>query len=727
MAGLEARLIISATDDTAKAFRSAEERVKALSRTVAGASKSIAGTTGRIGAAASSSRAVESAGMGMGVVTGAARMAAGAAIAFGGAVAVKEAVKAVAARQHEIVRMATAGMNQKEISEAVLESSKPTAEFPAVSQTDAMHMLRNARSIVGTFAEASAIAEPMLKLRVLAQLARPGQDVTEDFDQLIKGLEIKGVTQNPEQFKEYMQGIANGINVFGDTLKPYQYYEMFKYGRQATSGLSEKFILGTAPTLAQELGGSSYGRAVSAFNAAIVGGVMKTKAVDEFYRLGLLGDEDVKTLKSGNKQILAGHNVHGWEVAQKDPNEWVKTYLLPALDRLGINSKETVLREVSTLFQNQMAGQMVGLLATQQSRIDKDLALLAGAPGLAAADRAMRQDPTLAWEGLKNAATSLSATVGQSLHLGELSAGVMTTLAQAIAGYAAALEGEVQAQNQGKPSPATEETNRHLNKLVFGVDTPDTEQAVKMSDRLNADAEYKATQKLLIDKAGALQQRIDIAEGNSPDGARALIKQARPELTDAQADALIPNAVAQLKAELPKLNADMAALSDAARRIRDEYEASLPARGKEDYARAKGAAGWPMEGSQVYGPFQPGPPQGEAAYVAAAVRAAHEAVYGPQAPERALPAPVSGPGSRSIEDPSQAAYRAMRASASSQKTTVGVQGSAQVEQTIRLDISVPSWLEAKLEELSNFNFSVPMAPTGRMDSDAAPHGGIGHM
>ena len=302
MAGLESRLVITATDDTGKAFLSAQEHVKALSRTVAGASKAVAGTTGRISAATSASRAVQASGMGMGLVAGAASMAAGAAIAYGGAVAVKEAVKAVAARQHEIVRMSIAGMSSKEIGEATLEAAKLTAAFPAVSQTDTMHMLRNARSIVGTFEEASAIAEPMLKLRVLAQLARPGQDVTEDFDQLIKGLEIKGVTQNPEQFKSYMEGIAKGINVFGDTLKPYQYYEMFKYGRQATSGLSEKFILGTAPTLAQELGGSSYGRAVSAFNAAIVGGVMKTKAVDEFYRLGLLGDADVKTLKSATSR-----------------------------------------------------------------------------------------------------------------------------------------------------------------------------------------------------------------------------------------------------------------------------------------------------------------------------------------------------------------------------------------------------------------------------------------
>jgi hypothetical protein len=150
-----------------------------------------------------------------------------------------------------------------------------------VSQTDLLHMLRNARSIVGSYKEAADIAEPVVKLRTLAQLARPGEDVSEDFDKLVKGLEIKGVTQNPQQFQEYMEGIAKGINVFGDTLRPYEYYEMFKYGRQASAGLSEKFILGTGPTLAQELGGEGFGAAVAQFNRLLVSGVGKKGPFEE--------------------------------------------------------------------------------------------------------------------------------------------------------------------------------------------------------------------------------------------------------------------------------------------------------------------------------------------------------------------------------------------------------------------------------------------------------------
>jgi hypothetical protein len=315
----------------------------------------------------------------------------------------------------------------------------------------------------------AAITEPLVKLRTLAQLARPGEDVSEDFDQLIKGLEIKGVTQNPKQFQEYMEGIAKGINVFGDTLKPYQYYEMFKYGRQATSALSEKFILGTAPTLAKELGGQGLGAAVSAFNRLLVSGVGKKGSFEELARLGLLDKGAVADIPgTGEGQgIKPGRTVQGWRLAQSDPYEWTKDYLLPALAKAGITDKDQVMREIGVLFQSQRAAQLVNLLATQQGRISKDYNLLGNAQGLSAADRAIREDPGLSWQGLKSATASLVGAAGQSIRVADL----FTQWGQAISRFTEGLTQETDAQQRGAPSPAAEEERRRLNRLVFGENT----------------------------------------------------------------------------------------------------------------------------------------------------------------------------------------------------------------------------------------------------------------
>ena len=469
MGVLESRLVIKAVDETAAAFASAEARVLALSRAVSSSGGMVGAAGAAAGRVAATERAITSSGAAMGAIASAAKQAAGLALAYGGGVAVKEAVKAVAARQHELVRMAVSGMSAGEISSATTQAAKLATMTPNVGLSDTLHMLRNARSIVGTYEEAANIAEPMLKLRTLAQLARPGQDVSEDFDQLIKGLEIKGVTQNPKQFQEYMQGIAKGINVFGDTLKPYQYYEMFKYGRQATPGLSEHFMLSTAPTLAQELGGSSYGKAVSAFSQMIVAGVGKKSAFEELARIGLVDQGSILGKQEGlsGRGLKAGRTVKGWEVAQSDPNAWVRDYLIPALDKVGIKDKADVMRELGTLFQNQMAGQMVSLLATQQSRIDKDAALIRNAPGLEAADKALREDPHLAWEALKASIESLTGALLQSVKAADSMAG----LAKGIANFTKDLEEETKAQDEGRSSPGISRMRRRLNRFFFGVDS----------------------------------------------------------------------------------------------------------------------------------------------------------------------------------------------------------------------------------------------------------------
>jgi hypothetical protein len=467
MAELLSKLVISAEDRTQAAFDAIEARVKSLASTIASVDRSIGGTSRAVGSvgrnAALARRGTDAASSrSLGALGGFAATATGLGGVYGAGLAARGSAEAIGARQHEGARMDIAGESPEEIADATAQTARLATKFPNVSQTDLLHMLRNARSIVGSYKEAADIAEPLVKLRTLAQLARPGEDVSEDFDKLIKGLEIKGVTQHPEQFREYMEGIAKGINVFGDTLRPYEYYEMFKYGRQASPGLSEKFILGTGPTLAQELGGEGFGAAVAQFNRLLVSGVGKKGSFEELARLGLIDKTDVANIPgTGEGQGLkAGRKVEGWQLAQSDPNEWVKQYLLPAFDRAGIKDKDEQLREIGVLFQSQRAGQLVDLLATQQPRIEKDTALLKNAAGLSAADKALHEDPGLAWTGVKNSISGLIGAVGESIE----SAGVMTNVAQWISGITEDVTKETAAKAKGEGWLA----RAHLDAMAKG-------------------------------------------------------------------------------------------------------------------------------------------------------------------------------------------------------------------------------------------------------------------
>jgi hypothetical protein len=467
VAELLSKLVISAEDRTKAAFDAIEARVKALASTIASVDRSIGGTGRAVGSvgrnAALARRGTDAASSrSLGAVGGFTATAMGLGGVYGAGVAARGSAEAIGARQHESARMDLAGESPEEIADATAQTARLATQFPNVSQTDLLHMLRNARSIVGSYKEAADIAEPLVKLRTLAQLARPGEDVSEDFDKLIKGLEIKGVTQNKGQFNEYMEGIAKGLNVFGDTLRPYEYYEMFKYGRQASPALSEKFILGTGPTLAQELGGEGFGAAVAQFNKLVVNGVGKKGSFDELARLGLIDKSDQADIPGTGEGsgLKAGRTVKGWELAQSDPNEWVKQYLLPALDKAGINDREHVLKEVGGLFQSGRAGQLVDLLATQQSRISKDYALLGNAPGLSAADKALHEDPGLAWQGVKNSISGLIGAVGESIQ----SAGVMTGAARWISGITEDVTKETAAKAKGEGWLA----RAHLDAMAKG-------------------------------------------------------------------------------------------------------------------------------------------------------------------------------------------------------------------------------------------------------------------
>jgi hypothetical protein len=330
MPALETSLIIRGVDETSKAFASVEAKIKGLSRQVGLAGASIGSVGSRIGSSAGAMRGFagvrERLGGGLSVGGGIVGSMAGSIATTGAMIGiglgVREAVKAIAARQHEIVRMSVAGMDVGEIADATLQASKLTAEIPSVSMIDTLHMLRNARSIVGTYSEAAEIAKPLMKLRTLVQLAHPGQDVSEDFDMLMKAMEIKGITQDPKRFAADIDLVAKAISVFGDTLKPAEYFEMVQHARQAATGLSDKFLFTVGPTLAQEMKGSSFGTGLAGFNRLVVAGIGKKGSFQEMARLGLIGPGGLAPGMPGSGEghgLRTGRTVEGWRVAQKDP------------------------------------------------------------------------------------------------------------------------------------------------------------------------------------------------------------------------------------------------------------------------------------------------------------------------------------------------------------------------------------------------------------------------
>jgi hypothetical protein len=321
----------------------------------------------------------------------------------------ERAGRAATQGQHERVRMEAAGMEPGEIAEAEAATAKLSARLPALSQTMILHMLRNARSIVGSYEEAAAIIEPLAKLRVAVEGAHPErkEELEGDFDKLQKAMEITGITQDPVRYAKAMNLTAKAMNVFGDTLRPYDFFEFAQRSRQAGQGFSDEFLFGVGPTLMQHMGGAQAGTAMSAFFQQFIGGHMSQAAANMMEKYGFLDKSKVEFTKAGLVKRVEPGALKEHDLARAHPYDWIQTVFLPGLRAKGIKTEAQFQDIGAVLASKATTGQALGILAFQKKNIEKDLALEAGAPGLEAADVFMKKDVGTLWEGFENQLTNL--------------------------------------------------------------------------------------------------------------------------------------------------------------------------------------------------------------------------------------------------------------------------------------------------------------------------------
>lgn len=414
---LEALAVIKGKDATGGAFDAVAAKIQRLARAANALNRDVSKQMATAARAEATASRLQRGSMAIG---NGAKMAAGAAAAYEGSRAVRaiaaKTIQAGADRGHEEARMRASGMTDAEIKEASNLSAEMSAKYKSLSQTEIMHSARNVRAVVGTFEEASKILDPLMQLRVVAQGAHPehAAELGEDFDKLIKGMEIKGVTQNLGKFNHYIDGMAKALNVFGDTLRPTDYYEMFKYGRAATNALSDEFMLKTAPTLAQELGGSSTGKALSSFHTQFVGGKMSNKAVEALQDYGLIDPSKVIKTSTGNVKGVKPGGIVGQEYLQpgaEDPYAWVNNVLLPHLAAKGVTDPGKIQEVIAAIASQTTTAQMMGIFATQQSRIQKDWELVRLAHGTEAAGEFQANDPKIAARAIGSQVENLLGNV----------------------------------------------------------------------------------------------------------------------------------------------------------------------------------------------------------------------------------------------------------------------------------------------------------------------------
>lgn len=249
-----------------------------------------------------------------------------------------------------------------------------------------------------------------------------GKDKGDQAFDMAKALEIKGVSTDPAHFLALLNDMVKASVASGGKVLGSDFLQAFKYGRTATQGWSDRFVLEVLPTLIQELksGGGGGGRSgpgnalMSAFQA-VVGGTMSNKAAAEFVRLHMVAPRAVIHTTTGNVKGIKPGGIVGAADFQADPYDWVQRYLVPALAHAGIKSMDAIREEVAHLFANRTAQQIMTMFATQQARFEKDRELNKGAAGIDAYKGLLAHDPTLQMKAFREAWDNLMTALGAPL------------------------------------------------------------------------------------------------------------------------------------------------------------------------------------------------------------------------------------------------------------------------------------------------------------------------
>lgn len=322
---------------------------------------------------------------------------------------------------HQQALMKSAGMSQIEIAEATGKAWQNTNDVLGTGVSENLKNIRELRMVFGDTQEALNNLQVVSKAQVVMNSVR-GQGAGDQVFDMAKALEIKGASQDPAHFYKLLDEMVKASIASGGRVLGSDFLGTFKYGRTATQGWDDRFIGLILPTLIQEMkssggsgGAGGPGNALQSAFQAVVGGTMSNKAAEEFYKLGLTDKSHIIFTSTGSIKGIRPGGIKGSEEFQADPYQWVQDVLMPALKAKGITTPEAVREEVSHMFVNRTAQQIMTMFATQQMRFEKDATLIGDAKGLGAYDQLIKDDPVARMKAFSEAWSNLMTALGAPL------------------------------------------------------------------------------------------------------------------------------------------------------------------------------------------------------------------------------------------------------------------------------------------------------------------------
>ncbi|PWE55440.1 hypothetical protein DEM27_15400 [Metarhizobium album] len=331
----------------------------------------------------------------------------GSAIYFGGQ-AIREGTVAASEWQREKFRQEMGNIPEGEKDQIIAKAEELGGQYPSVSITEIAELARNARNMMGSVEAGLEILPDLVKGMVTLQSAKGTDVAVGELQNLLRGIDNAGKNSGGElgirNTREIIAGLIRAAQVEGADLDVGKLFQFARRGKIAVPGLSTEFLAGKAPAFMQDMTAEGFGAALSsAYQAFVIGSnaVASKKNIAEQERIG----------------IRRGGDLVGADTFGRDPDEWVKQVLIPALKNDGVDmSNETdVAQAVAKLSRNTNATGLITRIITQQEQVNRLFEQYSNAMGPDAADEARFKDPFVGATGFVTSLRNLAAAVGDDI------------------------------------------------------------------------------------------------------------------------------------------------------------------------------------------------------------------------------------------------------------------------------------------------------------------------
>ncbi len=346
-----------------------------------------------------------------------------AAAGFAGLALIGKAIKPAEEYAHQLNVMQMAGMNHKQMVEAIGDAWANTGRIITSTATGNLKALLDLRNILGNMREAHAALPVVTKMQAVLAASKEGRISGNSQDlafSAAKAIDMLGMAQNRKDFDSYANSITRVIEWSQGRILPKDYQQAFKYARQAKFGWSQDFIQNYLPSLMLEYKGSGgmgqnggVGPMFAAMYRITNQGYINRASLPLLAKLGLVNAGTALHTTTTGTTVGA---MTGASLAASNPFQWVQQILLPAIYKHYGHSlnREQLINVINQMFRgNQLGAAIIAEMAVKPKNILRDAAKIQGTVSMGAAYRAaLSNDPNTAraalhsqWENFKTAAT----------------------------------------------------------------------------------------------------------------------------------------------------------------------------------------------------------------------------------------------------------------------------------------------------------------------------------